>query len=106
MRGLNALYGFSSVRRRFDSFSICFSLSITSLGSMPLRTLATSVGMVCAVRGQVVGVSLQLSEIEASRWSGRAFARCRPNREAPEALDSYLRLGNCQRYEERKRYRE
>ena len=32
---------------------------------MPLRTLATSVGMVCAVRAKVVGVALQLHEIEA-----------------------------------------
>ena len=70
-------YGFSSVRRRFDSFSICFSLSITSLGSMPWRTLATSVGMVCAVRARSVGVSLQLQQIDAPRRRGCRVASVR-----------------------------
>src|SRR4051812_35834979 len=43
---------FNSVLSRFDSFSICFSFSRASLGSIPFRMLATSAGMVWAVRAR------------------------------------------------------
>jgi hypothetical protein len=63
------LYGLSSVLSRFDSFSICFSFSITSLGSMPFRTLATSLGMVWGHAREIIRFILDLCGVDAPRGS-------------------------------------
>jgi hypothetical protein len=82
-------HGFNSVRSRFESFSICFSFAITSFGRIPLRTLATSDGMVCAVRARssasccncarsmrLEGATGTFSEVEESRGCGGVGNPC------------------------------